>query len=284
MNQVNKIVQKFYNKTPFPDYDLNRFNDIEDLRLAVWRFADIIDRSIPENASIIDVGCGTGMLPAYLSLRKNRKVVGIDFCDTSLNKAKALKEKLNLNVEYKKINILNEKEIKSLGKFDYVLCLGVLHHTGEAKKGFENLCKLVKPNGKIVVGLYNKIGRIPLKIRIILSKTIFKNNEKVKDYFIRMQIGDVEDKERRRGWWNDQYEHPHETTHTIGEVLKWFKGNDIKYINTIPTFSDYNLSIAGIFQKSFYPYFPIRFYNQLKWFFTTHKEGGYWITIGEYEN
>ena len=198
MENIGNKVQKFYNDIPFPDYDLNRFNSKEDLRRSMREFAGVIDRSIPENASIIDVGTGTGQLSAYLSLRR-KKVVGIDFSDSSLNKAKQLKSKLKLDSwNLKKVNVLDKEQILELGKFDYVLCLGVLHHTGNAYLGFKNILKLLKTNGYIAIGLYNKFGRIPLKIRKFLSNTIFKNNEKVRDYFIKLQIGDVEDKERER--------------------------------------------------------------------------------------
>lgn len=95
VTEIGKRVQEFYNDIPFPDYDLKRFEDKEDLPLAMYPFAKIIDRSIPEDASIIDVGCGTGQLSAFLSLRR-KKVYGIDFSDSSLNKARKLKEKLKL--------------------------------------------------------------------------------------------------------------------------------------------------------------------------------------------
>ncbi len=288
VTETGKKVQEFYNEIPFPDYDLNRFNCKEDLKLAMWDFAGVIDRSIPQDANIIDVGTGTGQLSAYLSLRR-RKVVGIDFSDSSLNKAKALKKKLGLNSWYlRKIDILNEEQIneiiKEFGQFDYVLCLGVLHHTGNAEQGFINILKLLKPNGKIIIGLYNKIGRIPLKVRIFLAKTIFKNNDKIKDYFIRIQIGETEDKERARGWWHDQYMHVHETTHYIGEVRRWFRKNKIKYLQTIPAsdFSgDYIYNISGIFIKENYSNFIIRFFRQLTWLWKTQREGGYWLTCGE---
>lgn len=239
VTKIGEKVQSFYNEIPFPDYDLKRFKSKEDLRLAMWDFASVLDRSIPKDATIIDVGTGTGQLSAFLSLRR-KKVVGIDFSDSSLGKARQLKQKLHLDSwNLEKVDLLDKEQIenviKKYGKFDFVLCMGVLHHTGNAKEGFENICKLLNPNGKIAVGLYNKIGRIPLKIRIFLAKTIFKNNQKVKDNFIRVQIGDVEDKERARGWWHDQYLHVHETSHNVGEVLKWFKKNNIKYIQTVPS-------------------------------------------------
>jgi len=286
--EIGKKVQEFYNEVPFPDYELRRFNNIEDLKLAVYPFAKILDRSISPNASIIDVGTGTGMTSAFLSIRR-KKVVGIDFSDSSLKKAKALKKKLKLNSwNLEKTDVLDEKQIdkiiKKYGKFDYVLCLGVLHHTGNAKKGFENICKLLNSNGKIAVGLYHKIGRIPLKIRIFLAKTIFKNNQKVKDYFIRIQIGDIEDKERARGWWNDQYLHVHETIHLVGEVLRWFKNNKINFIQSVPTceiFNKYDVGISGVWNKERYPNIIERIYKQLTWLWKTQREGGYWITFGE---
>lgn len=285
VTKIGEIVQSFYNKTPFPDYELEKFNDPEDIVLTAYPFAKILDRSIPEDATIIDVGTGTGQLSALLSLRR-KEVYGIDFSDSSLNKAKKLKEKLNLKSWHlKKVDILDQKQIVELGTFDYVLCLGVLHHTGNAYQGFQNIIKLVKPGGHIAVGLYNTLGRIPLKARVLSTKTIFKNNQRIKDYFIKLQIGEIEDKERARGWWNDQYMHPHETTHTVGEVLKWFKKNNIQYYNSVPSlipFDDIELEIAGVWNDvgRIYPYFPIRWYKQLLWTWKTHKEGGYWITFG----
>ena len=283
VTEIGEQVQKFYNKIPFPDYDLDQFNDKEDLVIKAGEFPNILDRSIPQKASIIDVGTGTGQLSAYLSLRR-KKVFGIDFSDSSLNKAKALKKKLKLNsLTLKKVDILDSKQIEKLGKFDYVLCLGVLHHTGNAYKAFKNILKLLKPNGYIAVGLYNRVGRIPLKVRIALSNTVFKNDQKIKDYFIKLQIGDVEDKERARGWWHDQYQHVHETTHTVGEVRRWFKKNNIECLETVPV-TEWNtegvLSIGGVFSKEGYSNFLIRFYRQLTWLWKTHREGGYWITFG----
>lgn len=286
VTNIGQKVQNFYNKTPFPDYYLERFNSKGDLRSHAFPFAQILDRSIPEEAFVIDVGTGTGQLSAFLSLRR-KCVWGIDFSDSSLNKASALKNRLALNsLNLKKVDILDEKQVEEIGiKFDYVLCLGVLHHTGDAYKAFRNILKLLKPNGYIAIGLYNKFGRLPLKMRRLLSKTVFRNNDKVNDWFIRMQIGDVEDKERARGWWNDQYLHPHETSHTIGEVLRWFRNNNISYYQTVPSsrlFDQSILEIAGVWNDcgEIYPYFPIRVYKQVCWFWKTHHEGGYWITFG----
>lgn len=35
-------------------------------------------------------------------------------------------------------------------------------------------------------------------------------------------------------WFADQYEHPHESKHTIGEVLGWFDRTGFEFLNSIP--------------------------------------------------
>ena len=166
-----------------------------------------------------------------------------------------------------------------------MLCLGVLHHTEDPYKAFKNILHLIKPGGYIAIGLYNTFGRIPLKIRMFLASTVFKNNTAIKDWFIRMQIRDMHDCTRARGWWNDQYNHPHELTFTLGQILRWFKRNNIEYMQTVPLstpFDKSNLSISGVWNKTneIYPYFPIRLCTQISWIWKTPHEGGYWITFG----
>ena len=283
---VGERVRAFYNKTQFPDYELDRFDSAEDLILSAYPFAKILDRSIPKDASIIDVGTGTGQLSAILSLGREC-VWGVDFSDSSLKKAAGLKEKLGLDsLTLKKVDILDEDDVAGIGRrFDYVLCLGVLHHTGNPKKGFQNILKLLKPGGFVAVGLYNRLGRLPLYLRKLAAKTVFKDNDSVKDWFIRMQIGDVADRERARGWWNDQYSHPHESTHTVGEVLGWFKDSGVEYYQSLPSLTPFDqgdVDIAGVWNKTgeVYPYLPIRAYKQISWIYRTHHEGGYFIAFG----
>lgn len=282
-NEIGNAVQKFYNATPFPDFELGRFANREDLRKGARSFPKMLNEQIPISASVIDVGTGTGQLSAYLSLC-GRQVHGIDFSDASLAKARALKERLRLDsLHLVKADILDADLLGSVGmQFDYVLCLGVLHHTGDAEAAFRNITRILKPGGFIAIGLYNVFGRIPHKVRVFLARTIFKNNECVKNYFMRLQIGDTADKERLRGWWNDQYLHPHETTHTVGEVLRWFRENNITYCQSLPSLhtKEDGLGISSFWSKTSVPSFSKRFFAEMRWIKETHREGGYWVTFG----
>src|SRR6516225_4478099 len=76
-------VRHFYEQTPFPNYD-----DLETPAELVSKaqrgtLASLLDRDIPFQVRVLDIGCGTGQLPLYLSLA-SRRVVGADLSRASL--------------------------------------------------------------------------------------------------------------------------------------------------------------------------------------------------------
>ena len=88
--------------------------------------------------------------------------------------------------------------------------------------------------------------------------------------------------QKRRIWFLDQYRNPHETTFTVGEVLKWFEQNNIDYINSIPKISlgeRFNAN-DGLFEPHDRGSPLHHLLCQLGWIFTEGKEGGFFIMIG----
>ena len=104
--------------------------------------------------------------------------------------------------------------------FDFIWCNGVLHHTKDPYKAFEIISKSLKSNGYILLGLYNKIGRIRTIIRKYLGKIFGTKFLETFDPTLKnLKISDAE----RKSWIKDQYHHPIESLHTLDEVLTWFK-------------------------------------------------------------
>tara|TARA_B110000027_G_C16033442_1_gene261980 strand:+ start:79 stop:765 length:687 start_codon:yes stop_codon:yes gene_type:complete len=99
-----------------------------------------------KNSRLIDVGCANGEL--LFNIKKefpNLDLHGVDVDQHLINRAKFVCSK-EINFKNKDIT----KAIK-LGKFDYVICCGVLSIFKDGEKILKNLQSLLKPQGKIFI-------------------------------------------------------------------------------------------------------------------------------------
>lgn len=285
---ITAIVNQLYNENPFPGFDLQKYNIPSDLHKNANRYARLLDEQIPYNKSILDVGCGTGQLACLLSV-KNRRVVGIDFCERFLEKANELKSRLRLtNVTFRWEDILQWGDTGE--RFDYIFCNGVLNHTRDTYLGFRKLCQFAKRGTYIIVGLYNRYGRLFHRTRRIFLGYDNGGDPKRDGRIIqRMLIKEEDDRDKKNAWYADQYLHPHESVHTVREVLRWFKENRISYINSLPPIelARSEANAMRIFDQSYASALrrtPICYFvTQLEWIFTLNQSGGLFIIIGQKE-
>lgn len=108
----------------------------------------------------LDIGCGSGLfsLAAY---NLGAKVISFDMDPQSVACTMELKQHYCRNDEdwtVEKESVLNEDYLNRLGKFDYVYSWGVLHHTGNMLKAFENTISVVNENGFCFISIYNDQG------------------------------------------------------------------------------------------------------------------------------
>jgi 2-polyprenyl-3-methyl-5-hydroxy-6-metoxy-1,4-benzoquinol methylase len=281
---VLEVVNEFYESNPFPGFNPGKYETRRDLTARASWYGKMIDAEIPYGASVIDVGCGTGQLPCFLAL-KDRRVMGVDYSQHSLDLARTLANRLALkNVEFRRVNILDWDMPASA--FDYVFCNGVLHHTGDPYKGFQNLVAITKPGGFLVVGLYNRYGRLMLLIRRRIVRLLSLFDRKAKERAIKKQLVELEDdEEKRRTWFADQYEHPHESTHTVGEVLRWFDDNGIDYVSSFPKIELFGAEPRRMFKPrrvAGWRSNPVaHLLMQLTWILTQNAGGGYFVLVGQ---
>ncbi len=226
---VTLEVRRFYEQNPFPNYD--GFESVGDLLARASRsvYAAALDRQIPVGARILEVGCGTGQLGAYLSIG-GRAVVGVDMTRHSLELAGAFKDRHGLS----NWNLLHASLFDlplRPGSFDLVLCKGVLMTTPDERRGFAAVCRHVRPGGYVVLGLYNRIGRIPTTLRRLQFKLLGSSPGRTDYVMRRMAKGD----EKLRAWYLDQYAHPHETRHSIDQVLRWLREEGLEFVSAVPS-------------------------------------------------
>ena len=274
---VTKMVKQFYEKTPFPNYEnMEGVNDLVK-KSEKGYYAKFMNEQIPFNVNVLEVGCGTGQLTNYLGLA-SRNVFGTDMCLNSLKLAEVFRSKNNINnSSFYQMNLFNP--IFKENNFHLVICQGVLHHTSDPYLGFQTISKLVIKGGYIIIGLYNKYGRLITDARRVLFNI---TGDRFKSIDPRLKKTD-RGKSKRESWFKDQYKHPHESKHTIGEVLTWFKQNDFEFVNAIPKvkpFSPFTIN------EKLFKYNPKgntidHFIVQLSSIINGYREGGLFIMIGK---
>jgi len=280
-NDVANLVEKFYNLNPFPNY--NNFENIFDLNRNILHnpFLNGLKDNLGFNKRIIEVGSGTSQLSLALANGTNSEIYAFDATYESLKLGQkfALDNNIN-NCTFVHGDILaNPFKDKS---FDVVWCSGVLHHTGQAEESFKVISKWVKQDGIIIIGLYNFYGRMRTLFRkwlykLFLKARFIKKLIYILDPVLRQDISEA----KKNAWFQDQYEHPVESLHTIGQVIKWFSHENIEFIDSIPSASLDNKGYLELFTRKNKGSALSRFISQINMLFTTlGKEGGLFIVIG----
>jgi len=87
----------------------------------VMKIEESLDKSSSENLSIIDIGTGSGCIAIAIQKITKAKVIGIDFSEEALKTAKENAEINNAEVDFRKVDFLNESERNKLPKFDIII-------------------------------------------------------------------------------------------------------------------------------------------------------------------
>jgi 2-polyprenyl-6-hydroxyphenyl methylase/3-demethylubiquinone-9 3-methyltransferase len=109
-----------------------------------------------KNLDIIDVGCGGGLISMPMSdLGSN--VTCLDANENNIKAASDYAKQHNLQVEF--VNSTVEEFIfatKKPSSYDVVLCLEVIEHVANPPEFVQNLTKLLKPNGLMILSTINR--------------------------------------------------------------------------------------------------------------------------------
>jgi ubiquinone/menaquinone biosynthesis C-methylase UbiE len=272
-----KKVTEFYKETPFPNYKDN------DDRQSILKkgeknfLASQFKKSIGYKKKVLEVGCGTGQLSNYFSLGSNNEIIALDPTLESLRLAKKFSDKNDIsNIKFVNADIFDD--VLSDNYFDFIWCNGVLHHTKDPLGAFEILIRSLKKNGYVLIGLYNKIGRIRTIFRRYVYKFFGRKALEIIDPTLRnLKFNENE----KNAWIRDQYIHPIESLHTIDEVLTWFEKNQISFISSIPS-ADFDYDYNDIFEKKSSGSFFSRIFNQILMLFNSlGSDGGLFVLIGK---
>lgn len=271
-DERTEAVRRFYDRAPFPGYPPR--DSLHALRRRAERsvFAALLDRAIAPGARVAEVGCGTGQMALYLS-RADRVVIGADLVRASLQRAAAMACRFGVDrVRFVEMDL--QRPGLRPASFDVVYSSGVLHHTSDPQASFARVARLARPGGIVVLGVYNAVARLPLRLRRAVARA---SGFRVVPFDPVLRAR--QDPARREAWLRDQYRHPEEHTHTVAEVRRWFEANGVAYLRTYPStvFGDES---GELFTPAADDWCVESWLAQLEWTRTLGREGGLFFTIG----
>jgi len=268
-----EAVRTFYEAAPFPGYPSRDSLSTFRARAGRSRFAQLLDRAIPGDARIAEIGCGTGQMSLYLA-RADRVVIGTDVSRSSLLLGAAARGRFGIPRVHFVETDLHRSALKP-GTFDVVYSSGVLHHTPNPPAAFAHVARLARHGGIVIVGVYNAAARLPLRLR----RTVARMSRFRLVPFDPVLRERRHEPARREAWLRDQYRHPEEHTHTVGEVKRWLVENEVDYLRSFPStvLDDHP---DNLFARAVDDWRIESWMAQVGWMWTLSGEGGLFYAIG----
>lgn len=120
----------------------------------IKRMIAAVDENKVKKGSILDNGCGVGILSEYLS---NPDVIGIDI---SPNMVKLAESRMRKVVEGSSENLPFENE-----SFDVVFCRALLHHLADPERAVGEVARVLRSDGQVVFSdtLLSFVSSLPRK-------------------------------------------------------------------------------------------------------------------------
>ncbi|MFB6306888.1 MAG: class I SAM-dependent methyltransferase, partial [Flavobacteriales bacterium] len=128
------------------------------------QYFDIINESeLNDNTVALDLGCGSGRWTRYISKRV-KFVEAIDPSNAVIHASKLHKDLKNVRWTHAGVDTMPFRD----NSFDFILCLGVLHHIPDTKDALQQAVKKLRSGGIILLYLYYALDN-----RGVLYKSLF---------------------------------------------------------------------------------------------------------------
>lgn len=159
-------VREQYERFPFPDHSKSRAvisalaNSDDPARLSGSLFGG---RADPSTWSILIAGGGTGEKTlglAMLTRHFGTRIVHLDLSGRSIEVAEGFCRARGVdNVEFVQGSIHDIPSLLPGRRFDYVQCMGVLHHLPDPQAGLDRLAGVLTDGGALSLAVYADVGR-----------------------------------------------------------------------------------------------------------------------------
>jgi 2-polyprenyl-3-methyl-5-hydroxy-6-metoxy-1,4-benzoquinol methylase len=226
---ANPDVLAFYRELPFNYRQSIREHAVTIRRANAIASYPVLAPLLNKKTSLLDVGCGAGWFSLNAAYHWRCQTTGIDFNEIAINRARDVAQELGVSAAFQVADLfLFDNPIR----YDLVVSLGVLHHTNDCHAALDRLCGVyVKSGGHVFVGLYHKYGRRPFLEYFDRMRQNGTSDEQLFAHYRRLH-STLTDDTHALSWFRDQVLHPHETQHTLREIVPLLVNAGMSLIST----------------------------------------------------
>lgn len=153
-------VRSLYEAHPYPRWvTLRETGPLPNRQALARHFADAELAFLDAPFRLLEAGCGTGHGAMQAALaRPHASVTAIDFTLASIAYAAMMAERLGAaNVRFLRMDLHDLPQLEE--SFDYVRCIGVLHHLPDPIRGAKALVSRLRPGGIVRFSVYSRLSR-----------------------------------------------------------------------------------------------------------------------------
>ncbi len=214
---VGQSVLEFYRALPF-NYRQSvaeHAREIKD-RNAVQSYPVLPPLLETPGMRVLEIGCGAGWLSNGIAHHYGCPVTGLDFNPVAVERAQAVAGELGGETAFLVADLF---QWSPDAPFPLVVSIGVLHHTDDCEGAVRRLCAdFTKPGGHVLIGLYHEPGRRPFLDHFAAMKAAGAGEDEMLERFRELD-NSAKDETHLMSWFRDQVLHPHETQHTLKEMV-----------------------------------------------------------------
>lgn len=196
---------------------------------------------------VLDAGCGTGVGTEYIAhLNPQAEITGIDLSDRALETARERCRRSGAkNAQFQTLSIYDVGQLP--GSFDWINCVGVLHHMADPQAGLQALAEKLAPGGLIHIFVYAALGR--WEISLMQQAIALLQGDRRGDYTDGVQVGreifthlppDNRLRRREETRWSmenqrdanfaDMYVHPQEIDYTVETLFELIDSAGLEFL------------------------------------------------------
>jgi SAM-dependent methyltransferase len=233
MNQnstfANRDVLEFYKELPFNIQESveQQVKTIKS-RNSVLNYP-VLAALLKPTTSVIEIGCGAGWLSNNIAYHYGSRIRAIDFNPVAVERAAAVARALGVPASFQVADLFLFQPEKPA---DIAVSIGVLHHTDDCHEAIRRVIRnCVSPGGHAFIGLYHTYGRRPFLDHFQEMKATGASEEKMFARY-RQLMPQTTDETHARSWFRDQVIHPHETQHSLAEMLPLIEATGCDLVST----------------------------------------------------